>query len=171
MTDLRKTITTALETIFVEADATVLTASIAWAAERVAAIKAFNNDPEMIELRKDRNIDQYGYRGFYGKRWAVAGGKTWYNVFHGRNAEMINEFMTKNCAATAEKRNANIVKKMIKAGVTEILSSDYIKTSDGFTGTFRFNTDAGEKVCTIRTIWAGGYNIQCLHMRILVRVS
>lgn len=91
--------------------------------------------------------------------------------FNGRNTKLIEEFMEKNCEATAKKRNASIARKLEKAGVTEVINEDYTYTKDGFNGCFVVETDKGRKVATVDTIYAGGYNIQCLHLRVLVRVK
>lgn len=84
---------------------------------------------------------------------------------------MIEEFIEKNCAATVAKRNATIAAKLEKAGVTEVVSEQFTYTKDGFDGVFVVNTDAGMKRVKINTIRAGGYNIQCLHLRVLVSVK
>ena len=70
----------------------------------------------------------------------------------------------KNCKATANKRNASIAKKLEKAEVT---GSAVVRTEDGFNGVFNINT----KKVTIETVYAGGYNIQCLHLRVLVKIK
>ena len=107
----------------------------------------------------------------YDRLHEIAGGKTWYNVFNGRNTKLVEEFMVKNCEMTAKKRNASIAKKLEKAGVTEVLSEEFHRTNDGFNGTFVVDTDKGHKTVTVETILAGGYNIVCLHLRVLVRVK
>lgn len=98
-----------------------------------------------------------------------AGGKTWYNVFRYGYNNQVEEFVTKNCKAIAESRNANIAKKL--DGVTEVLSTEVAYSRDGFNGTFKVNTNKGVKTVTIQTIYAGGYNIQCFHQRTLVKVK
>ena len=153
-----------LNEVFAPMDAEVLEASQEWAKGRVQAIREFKTSEEGQAMRRD----QWAY---YGKLHAIAGGKTWYNVFDGRNAAMIEEFVTKNCKTTADKRNASIAAKLNKAGVTEVISEEFTKTRDGFDGVFIVNTDAGKKRVTINTIRAGGYNVQCLHLRILVKVK
>ena len=164
MTTIAQQIIDNLNQVFKKFDDEVLESSKKWAQERAEAIREFKTSDEAKHLRRD----QYAY---YAKLFALASGKTWYNIFNGRSKSMIEEFMEKNHQNTIEKRNASIAKKLEKAGVTEILSEEYVYTKDGFNGIFRVNTDAGVKRVSIDTIYAGGYNIQCLHLRVLVKVK
>lgn len=164
MTTTTQQIIDNLNQVFKKFDDEVLESSKKWAQERVAAIHEFKMSDEAKHLRRD----QWAY---YAKLFALAGGKSWYNVFDGRPKSMIEEFMEKNHQNTIDKRNASIAKKFEKAGVTEVLSEEYVYTKDGFNGIFRVNTDAGVKRVSIDTIYAGGYNIQCLHLRVLVKVK
>ena len=164
MTTIAQQIIDNLNQVFKKFDDEVLESSKKWAQERVEAIHEFKMSDEAKHLRRD----QWAY---YAKLFALAGGKSWYNVFDGRSKSMIEEFMEKNHQNTIDKRNASIAKKLEKAGVTEVLSEEYVYTKDGFNGIFRVNTDAGVKCVSIDTIYAGGYNIQCLHLRVLVKVK
>lgn len=157
-------ISASLKTIFAPMDAKVLEAAKEWAVGRVAALKEFKASDEYAALRRDASQ-------LYERLHAIAGGKTWYAVFNGTGADYVSEFMTKNCAATAYKRNASITAKLVKAGVSEVVSEQYTHTNDGFNGVFIVNTNAGTKRVSIDTIYAGGYNIQCLHLRVLVKVK
>ena len=150
--------------VFAPMDSKVLEDSQTWAKGRVAALQEFKSSEEYKTLRRN----QYA---FYEKLHRIAGGKTWYNIFDGRNAEMIEELILKNHNATITKRNSSIAAKLTKAGVTEIISEEFGYTKDGFNGVFVVNTDAGKKRVKIETIYAGGYNIQCLHLRVLVTVK
>ena len=66
--------------------------------------------------------------------------------------------------------NATIAAKLAKAGVDEVEGAEFTRTNDGFNGLFVVNTPTGPKSVHIETITAGGYNIQCLHLRVLVTV-
>lgn len=155
-----KALMDSLNEVFAPMDAEVLTATKVWAAGRVAAIRA-----------KKAEFAASNTRWNYEELFAIAGGKTWYNVFNGRNTAMIEEFVEKNCKAIADKRNAGIAKKLEQAGVSEIIETVYTDTTDGFNGRFVVNTDKGRKVVTVDTIRAGGYNIQCLHLRVLTKIK
>ena len=155
-----------LNTVFAPMDAEVLQNSQKWAEDRVHSLVAFRASDEFKELAK-----KGAFGGMYPKLFAVAGGKTWYDVFTTNGKTGIQEFVAKNCAATAKRRNASITNKLLKAGVTEVTSETYTHTNDGFNGVFYVVTDQGIKRVTIDTIRAGGYNVQCLHLRVLVKVS
>lgn len=160
------TITAKLETLFAPMDAEVLAASQEWAIGRVAALKAYKETEEYKELNK-----KGAWGGVYTKLFDIAGGKTWYTVFTQNGKSGIENFVAKNCAAIVAKRNANIAAKLTKAGVEALVSEEYTSTRDGFNGVYVVNTNTGKKVVTIDTIRAGGYNVQCLHLRVLVKVK
>ena len=155
-----------LEEIFAPMDAKVLEASKQWAKERQNAIYDFQKSEEYKELKGAQNTWKR-----YDHLFAIAGGKTWYKIFTSYGGESLEEFITKNCAKIAANRNAKIAAKLQKSGVTEVISESFTNTNDGFNGVFIVNTDGGQKRVTIDTVYAGGYNIQCLHLRVLVKVK
>ena len=164
MTTITSQIINQLNQVFEPFDAKVLEGSKAWALGRANAIREFKLSDEAKRLR----CDQHAY---YTKLFAMAGGKSWYNTFDGRSDAMIEELMEKNHQATIEKRNVSIAKKLEKAGVSEVINQEFVQSNDGFNGVFIVNTDSGVRRVTIETIYAGGYNIQCLHLRVLVKVK
>lgn len=153
-----------LAEVFAPLDAKVHKETQVWAIERTAAIKAKKD-----ELKSKRR--EMGEWAYYKVMFDIAGGKTWYNVFDGNSAEAIARFVTKNCEAVAAKRNAMIANKLTKAGVTGVITSTFARSNDGFNGIFTVQTPEGNKTVTVNTIYAGGYNIQCLHLRVLCKVK
>lgn len=129
-----------------------------------AAQEAFNNGDTRHAItyrngttRFDRTLalfDHYGSKGMY-------------NLLHGRGRAGALEAMAKNTAATIAKRDAQVIKALGKKGITEIPEFTLVECSDGVEGVFNV---AGH-IVTIRTIVAGGYNIQRLHNRTLVKVK
>lgn len=149
-----------LEILFADMDAEVLEKQTEWALGRMNALREFKASDEYQTLRRDQ-------WKLYDRLFSIAGGKSWYNTFNGCNEAMVREIVAKNCKAIAEKRNYTVMAKLAKIGVTEIKDLEYGRTNDGFNGIFVFDNARIE----IRTIIAGGYNIQCLHQRTLVYVD
>jgi hypothetical protein len=145
-------------------DAKLVEDTKAWAVRTIAALREFKATEEYTELAKK------GAWSLYPKLFSIAGGKTWFNVF-GTGEKFTLEFVEKNCKAVATKRNAKIASKLTQAGVTEVIDTEIAHSHSGFDGFYRVRTEQGEKRVTIRTIYAGGYNIQCAHLRVLVNVK
>jgi hypothetical protein len=149
-----------LDTAFAELNQKMLDRQLAWVENRRIAVKEL-----IVELTpKRRSLGEFTY---YDKVFTAAGGKTWFNMMSGRNAEQIRELVEKNVQKLIANRNAKIITALTKKGITEIPDFELTEISDGYEGIFYI----GEHRVEIRTILAGGYNIQCLHQRTLVKVK
>lgn len=175
MTNATTSIIESLNEILAPMDAKVLEASIIWGEERRIALKKLHD--EISPAHRDAIRRIRGSRGpegadeYYARLNACAGGEAWCRVFQGSSAQDVEIAMTEHCAKTALKRNDSIVKKLQKAGVVQVIENTFAETPDGFNGTFVVMTDQGQKTVTIKTVYSGGYNIQCLHLRVLVKVK
>lgn len=160
-----QTILNKLNEVFSPFDEKVKAASIEWILERQKEATAF--------CRSDEYKNTVGIEQFRAKREKLemlAGGKKWLNVIFHDESDLI-EIMIKNCDSIVSKRNKGILDKLVKADVTEVISENFTLSDDGFNGAFSVNTNKGVKTVSISTVLAGGYNIQCLHNRVLVKIK
>lgn len=106
----------------------------------------------------------------WGALFEAVGGKGWYELLKWGDADLA-EKITKREKANAEARNAKIAHKLEQLGVAEIVDAKPVYTSNGFTGIWKLQSEKGQHTVKIEVILAGGYNIQCLHHRVLVKVK
>lgn len=145
---------------------------LAWFTKRCEEVLAYYKSDERKEmldgLRRTPRREAEAVRDADSEKLErLAGGKKWLAlVWHARTDEQRAEIVAKNVAGLIARRDAQIIKALTKINVTTLPEFELVEFSDGFEGTFYVD----EHNVNIRTILAGGYNIQCLHMRTLVKV-
>jgi hypothetical protein len=156
-----------LAAAFAEVNSRLHAADQEWAAHKLDTLKEFI-EKARANHKAGGPFDS-GFGRFDSGMAAIAhfGSKAMWSLLvgHGREGALAN--MAKNTNALIAKRDANIIAALNKKGITEIPDFELVEFSDGVEGSFNV---AGH-IVTIRTILAGGYNIQRLHNRTLVKVS
>lgn len=155
-----------LEKVFNKFDILYKEKKIADYLEKKEAIKKWWQNPTTLEGSKNK---------FHLVDWEdlhrIAGGKTLAEKLNGINDDMAIDMAIKDAKAVIKARNAKMAKKLEQSEITNIVDNNIEVNSDGFNGTFQVDTNKGRKWVRIHTIIAGGYNIQALHYRTLVKVA
>ena len=164
---------TNLSVVIEDIKATVAPLMDRWVEDRVAAlmelkeqIRTLDQNEEFNEYYNDiRSRDRYFSRSsakfFWFGRQGYTKGDYMLAAYDGK--AYIEEKMKKEAAAKLKKIDVAVAKK-IDFDVNSIEKLYFNTTGkDGYVeGAWKIN---GEKVFSFDTIYAGGYNIQCLHVR------
>ena len=150
-----------IEKAFAEVNTKMFERQLEWAKGRIQAVK---------EYREQAKKDGVHYMMITQRTVELYGGKGWcQTLMQHSNPESKNLAQTiqNNVDKLVANRNDRIVKALTKKGITEINDFELRSYGDGYEGTFIVD---GHNV-KIETILAGGYNIQCLHQRTLIKVK
>ena len=162
-----KKIITALEKAFVKFDKDYIESEVTFFLDKFKILQDYwkKNSED-----KKNGVAQKSSEEKYKEIFRLVGGKSVFDIIHGRNASMVEDIATKMANNTIEKRNAKIVLQLEKMGILEVSEGDVKYSRDGFNGIFTVMTESGKKTIRIDTILAGGHNIQRLHYRTLVKI-
>ena len=155
-----------LESVLHQFDTIYTSKKIADYKEKREAISNWWKNPTRLE--GSRNIF---HRIDWEDLYKVAGGKTLAEKLKGISSDMAVDIALKDAQAVINTRNAKMAKKLEQSEITKIVDNNIEVNSDGFNGSFLVDTNKGRKWVRINTIIAGGYNIQALHYRTLVKVA
>tara|TARA_S200000501_G_scaffold359576_1_gene385678 strand:- start:446 stop:934 length:489 start_codon:yes stop_codon:yes gene_type:complete len=150
-----------LTAAFAEADAK----SIAGIPEEVQANREWFRKV-YAKLREEFPINRQNYNRFYTELDRIASKQTQEDNTWGFDDHVEREI--KRTKRTHENRNKRIAQKFEKAGIADIDSDDLVVIyGTDFCGEWFINNHHVK----LQVIWAGGYNIQCYHCRVLCSVK
>ena len=127
-------------------------------------------DKLQLAIEEFASIRRSNVWGYYAELHGAAGGKGNYELIRYGIDARVEEMIRKSEKLKADKRNIRIAQKLELAGITEVTSTEFTQSKDGFNGVFAVNTNMGAKKVVVDTIFAYG-EIQCPHFRVLVKVK
>lgn len=127
---------------------------------------------KLAELKKEyQNTTPRMSRETYKERlYAITTYNSTYALINENPRDRVIFLIERDCDDAATKRNYRIAQQLERLGVTAVSDSECRHSHDGFDGTFLIESDQGRKAVRVNTIVAGGYNIQEMHLRVLVNV-
>lgn len=134
------------------------------------ALKGYQIEMNHHELSKSMEYSDSmtHYKETVKKYWEI--NKTAYDMIRSScwcgNIEVLKEYISKQVKKDRVNKEKALIKRVIKI-TGEITDAKYLKV--GVNGELNGFIIGTEGKANIETIFAGGYNIQCLHFRVLVK--
>lgn len=148
------------------------------AAYKIKPIDVFAYAKQKITYQKPENMSQYQYDAYLAR---CVGDDPTYQLIHSLSFSFLDdvkwsEWLEKrvNAIVKANKQKLfSVVLRKLKNLEIEKVDKQYIHTGDqGFEGNFSLTLkDQSTKGFNVKSINAGGYNIQCLHYRFLAKIT
>ena len=130
-----------------------------------------NRKQAISEIKRTDYTGKFATDYYANARVEAAGGITWFKLINGNSIETIENKLRTIEKTKIEVRNSKIKQKLLKAGIVDVISLVSNTSEDGFTGSWNILTNTGNKLITLDIITAGGYNVQCIHNRIMVNIK